>query len=126
MQLMNTFNKGIRFLLCFIDIFSKYAWVAPLKDKLGITIVNAFQRQLQTLMQILDTSKRKQSKIWVDQDSEFYNSSFKKWSDNNDIDMYSTHREVKSVVAERFIRTLINKIYKHMTPLYWCVRWYYW
>ena len=69
-------------------------------------------------MQILDTSKRKQSKIWVDQDSEFYNSSFKKWSDNNDIDMYSTHREVKSVVAERFIRTLINKIYKHMTPLY--------
>ena len=43
------FNKGIRFLLCFIDIFSKYAWVLPLKDKKGVTIVNAFQKILNDL-----------------------------------------------------------------------------
>ena len=56
MQLISKFNKGFRFLLCVIDIFSKYAWVVPLKDKKGVTIVNAFQK-------ILDDSKRKQNKI---------------------------------------------------------------
>ena len=56
MQLISKFNKGFRFLLCVIDIFSKYAWVAPLKDKKGVTIINAFQK-------ILDDSKRKPNKI---------------------------------------------------------------
>ena len=54
-------------------------------------------------------SKRKSNKIWVDQGSEFYNSSFKKWLDDKDIKMYSTHNEKKSVAAERFIRALKNK-----------------
>ena len=71
MQLISKFNKGFRFLLCAIDIFSEYAWVVPLKDKKGISIVNAFQK-------ILDKSGRKPNKIWVDKGSEFYNSSFKK------------------------------------------------
>ena len=71
MQLISKFNKGFRFLLCVIDIFSKYAWVVPLKDKKGISIVNAFQK-------ILKESDRKPNKIWVDKGSEFYNSSFKK------------------------------------------------
>ena len=71
MQLISKFNKGFRFLLCAIDIFSEYAWVVPLKDKKGISIVNAFQK-------ILDDSNRKPNKIWVDKGSEFYNSSFKK------------------------------------------------
>ena len=110
MQLISKFNKGIRFLLCFIDIFSKYAWVIPLKDKKGITITNAFQK-------ILKESNRKTNKIWVDKGSEFYNSSFKKWLKDNDIEMYSIHNEGKSVVAERFIRTLKNKIYKYMTSI---------
>ena len=65
MQLISKFNEGIKFLLCVIDIFSKYAWVVPLKDKKGVTIVNAFQK-------ILDDSKRKPNKIWVDKGSEFY------------------------------------------------------
>ena len=104
MQLISKFNKGFRFLLCVIDIFSKYAWVVPLKDKKGISVVNAFQK-------ILKQSNRKPSKIWVDKDTEFYNSSFKKWLQDNDIAMYSTHNEGKSVAAERFIRTLKNKIY---------------
>ena len=108
MQLISKYNEGIRYLLCAIELFSKYAWVVPLKDKKGTAIVNAFQK-------ILSNSKRKLNKIWVDQGSEFYNNVFKKWLKDNSIEMYSTHNEGKSVVAERFIRTLKNKIYKHMT-----------
>ena len=62
-------------------------------------------------------SKRKANKIWVDQGSEFYNNQFKKLLKNNDIEMYSTYNGGKSVVAERFIRTLKNKVYKHMTSV---------
>ena len=71
MQLISKFNKGFRFLLCVIDIFSKYAWVVLLKDKKAISIVNAFQK-------ILDKLECKPNKIWVDKESEFYNNSFKK------------------------------------------------
>ena len=70
MQLIRKFNRGFRFLLCVNDIFSKYASVVPLKDKKGVSIVDAFQK-------ILDKSGRKPNKIWVDKGSEFYNSSFK-------------------------------------------------
>ena len=86
MQSISKYNKGIRFLLCVIDIFSKYALVVPLRDKKGIAIVNAF-------CSVLNCSKRKPNKIWVDRGSEFYNSSFKKWLKDNDIKMYSTHNE---------------------------------
>ena len=110
MQLSSKYSKGIRFLLCVIDIFSKYAWVVPLKDKKGVSIATAFQS-------ILKQSNRKPNKIWVDKGSEFYNASFKKWLQDNDIVIYSTHNEGKSVVAERFIRTLKIKIYKHMTSI---------
>ena len=110
MQLISKFNKGFRFLLCVIDIFSKYAWVVPLKDKKGVSIVNAFQS-------ILKDSNRKPNKRWVDKGSEFYKSFFEKWLQDNDIVMYSTHNEGKSAVAERFIGTLKNKIYKHMTSI---------
>ena len=70
-QLISKFNKGFRFLLCIVDIFSKYASVVPLKVKKGVSIVNAFKK-------ILDDSKRKPNKIWVDKGGEFYNNSFKK------------------------------------------------
>ena len=110
MQLLSKYNKGIRFLLCVIDIFSKCAWVVPLKDKKGISIVKAFQS-------ILKQSNRKPNKIWVDKGSEFYNAYFKKWLRDNDVIMYSTHNEGKSVVAERFIRMLKSKIYKYMTSI---------
>ena len=65
----------------------------------------------------LKKSNRKPNKVWVDQGSEFYNNAFKKYLKNNDISMYSIHNEGKSVVAERFIRTLKNKIYKHKTAI---------
>ena len=110
MQLLSKFNKGIKYLLCVIELFSKYAFVVPLKDKKGISIVNTFQS-------ILNKSKRKPNKIWVDRDSEFYNASFKKWLQDNDIVMYSMNNEENSVVAERFIRTLKSKIYKYMTSI---------
>ena len=77
MQLISKFNKGYRFLLCVIDIFNKYAWVILLKDKKGVSIVNAFQK-------VLDNLERKPNQIWVDKGSEFYNSSFKKWLKDND------------------------------------------
>ena len=70
MQLLNKFNKWIRFLLCAIDIYSKYAWAIPLKDKKGIIITNAFQK-------FLDESNFKPNEIWVDKGSEFYNRSMK-------------------------------------------------
>ena len=111
MQLLSKCNKGIRFLLCVIDTFSKYAWVFPLKDKKGISIVKAFQIILK------QSNSRKPNKIWVDKGSEFYNDYFKKWLRDNDIVMYSTHNEGKSVVAERFIKTLKSKIYKYMTSI---------
>ena len=111
MQLISKHYKGIRYLLCVMDFLSKYAWVVPLKDKKGVSIINALQK-------ILDfSSKRKPSKIWVDQGSEFYNNVFKKWLKDNDISMYSTYNEGKSDVAQGFIRTLKSKIFKHMTVI---------
>ena len=80
MQLISKYNKGIRYLLCAIDLFSKYDFVVPLKGKKGVSIVNAFQS-------ILDSSKRKPNKIWFDQSSEFYNNVFKKWLKDNNIEM---------------------------------------
>ena len=88
MQLISKFNTGIRFLLCVIDIYSKYVWVLPLKDKKGITITNAFQKNFKE-------SNRKPNKIWVDKGSEFYNRSMKSWLEKNAIEMYSTHSEGK-------------------------------
>ena len=110
MQLISKLNKGFRFLSCVLNIFSKYAWVVPLKDKKGVSIVNAFQS-------ILKQFDRKPNKIWVDKGSEFYNNYFKNWLQDNDIVMYSTHSEGKSVAAERSIRTLKNKLYKYMTSI---------
>ena len=107
MQSLSRKNKGIKYLLCAIDLCSKYAFVIPLKDKKRISIVNAFNKIIK--------SNRKPNKIWVDQGSEFYNNVFKKWLSDNDTIMYSTYNEGKSVVAERFIRTLKNTLYKHMT-----------
>ena len=89
--------------------------------KKGISIVNAFKKII--------SGGRKPNKIWVDQGIEFYNNSFKDFLKINNIEIYSTYNEGKSVVAERFIRTLKNKVFKRMTAiskkcLFWCVRWY--
>ena len=110
MQSLSRKNKGIKYLLCAIDLYSKYAFVIPLENKKGISVTNGFNK-------IIKQCNRKPNKIWVDQGGEFYNNVFKKWLSDNDITMYSTYNEGKSVVAERFIRTLKTKLYKHMTAI---------
>ena len=101
MQSLRKYNKGIKYLLCVSDLRSKYAWAVPWKDKRGISVVNAFQK-------ILDSSNRKPNKIWIHQGGEFYNNFLKRFLKMNKIEMCSTYSEGKSVVAERFIRTLKN------------------
>ena len=88
----------------------KYPWVIPLKNKKGVIVVNIFES-------ILNDLKKKPNKIRVEKGSEFYKRSMKSWLQDNNIEMYSKHNEGKSVVAERFIRTLKNKIYKYMTSI---------
>ena len=90
-------------------MFSKYAWVVPLKDKRGISIVNSFQKII--------SKECKPNKIWVDQGGELYNNLFKRFLKIDNIEMYSTYNEEKSVVGEKFIRTLKNKIFRHMTTV---------
>ena len=65
MPSLSKYNKGIRYLLCAVDLFSKYAWVVPLKDKRRISIVNVFQKII--------SKERKPNKMWVEQSGEFYN-----------------------------------------------------
>ena len=98
MQSLSKYNKGIKYLLCAIDLFSKYAWVVPIKDKKGISIVNTFKKMI--------SEGHKPNKIWVDKRSKFYNQSFKDFLKISNIEMFSTYNEGKSVVAVRFIRTL--------------------
>ena len=81
-----------------INIYSKYAWVILLRDKKVITITNAIQ--------ILDESKHKPNKIWVNKGNKFQNRSMKLWLEKNDIEMYSMHTEGISVIVQRFIRAL--------------------
>ena len=80
MQSLSKCNKGIKYLLCAIDLFSKHAWVFPIKDKKGASIVNAFKK-------IISEGWRKPNKMWVDQGSEFYNQSFKGFLKMNKIEM---------------------------------------
>ena len=109
MQSLSKYNQGLKYLLCIIDLFSKYAWVFPLKDKRGITIINAVQKII--------SKRRKPNKIWVDQGGKLYNNLFKRFLKINNIEMYSTYKEVKPLIAERFIKTMKNKIFKHMTAV---------
>ena len=92
-------------LFCLVNIHG----LIPIKDKKDTSIVDAFKKII--------SKERKPSKIWVDMGSEFYNNTFKHFLKINNIEMYSTYNEGKSVVAERFIRTLENKIFKHMTTI---------
>ena len=108
-QSLSKYNKGIKYLLCAIDLFRKYACVVPIKDKKGVSIVNAFKKII--------SEGRKPNKIWVVQSSVFYINSLKYFLKISNIEMYSTFNNEKSVVTERFIRTLKNKIFKHLTAI---------
>ena len=87
-----------------IDVFTKYAWVKPLKDKKGKTVLNAF-------IKIVNESNRKLNKLWFDQGIEFDNKLLKEWLDKNDVFMYSARNEGKSVISEKLIKTSKTKTY---------------
>ena len=90
MQSLSKYNKGIKCLLCVIDLLSKYAWAVPLKDKRGTCIINAFQK--------IGSKGRKSNKIWVDQGGEFYSNLFKRFLKLNNIEMCSTYNEGTSML----------------------------
>ena len=107
MQKFAKLNKGYRYLLTCIDIFSKFAWVIPLKDKKGITIKSALQKIF---------NKRKCKFLWTDRGTEFYNKQVLDLLNENNIKLYSTNNsEIKSAVIERFNRTFKNMMYKKFT-----------
>ena len=106
MQAFSSFNKGFKYILTDIDVFSKYAWAVPIKDKSAASVTKAFENII---------SDRIPKKLWVDERKEFYNATFKKLLDKHKIDMYSTFNEGKAVVIERFNRTLKNIRWKYFT-----------
>ena len=110
MQSLSRYNKGFKYLLCAIDLFSKYAWVIPIKDKKGTSIVNAFKK-------IISEGQRKPNKIWVDQGGEFYNNTFKDFLKMNNIEMYSTFNKVSPLLLRGLLELQKNKIFKHMTTI---------
>ncbi|DAC81743.1 TPA_asm: integrase [Trichoplax MELD virus] len=108
MQEFAKYNSGYKYLLNVIDIFSKYAWSVPVKDKTGNSIAEAFDK-------IIKSSHRKPIKLWVDQGSEFYNRVVDKMLNDCNIERYSTYNEGKAVVIERFNRTLKERMWKHFS-----------
>ena len=101
MQAFSKFNRGIKYLLAVIDVFSKYGWLIPLKDKTGKSVASA----LKTIFK-----ERKPEKMWVDKGKELYNKDVKEL-----IELYSTENEEKSIVVERWIRTMKEKMWKYFT-----------
>ena len=106
MQPYSRWNRGYKYLLTVLDVFSKYAWVVPIKDKKGETITKAFK---------VIVGKRKPVYLWTDKGTEFYNSNFKEYLKENGITLYSTQNVEKSSVIERFNRTLKSKMFKQFT-----------
>ena len=109
MQLISTYKNEFRFLSCVIYIFSKYAKIVPLKYKKGIIISKSFQI-------ILDECNRKPNEIGVDKGGDFYNRSMKSWLQNNDVEIFLTHNEGKSVVLKDS-QKIKNNVYKYMTSI---------
>ena len=97
-------NDGVKYLLCVIDLFSRYCWVAPLKGKSGESVFGAFTK-------IFTSSGRKPEKLWVDKGTEFYNKRVKSLG----VELYSTKNEKKSCVVERWNRTMKEKMYKYFS-----------
>ena len=100
-------NNGVRYLLMVIDIFSKFGWIEPLKNKKGETVVKAFKNILKT--------GRKPQNLWTDNGVEFYNKDFKKLLEEEGINLYSTQNEEKSSIVERWNRTIKNRLWKYFT-----------
>ena len=107
MQQFSKWNKGYKYLLMVIDVFSKFGWIVPLKNKAGETVAAAFKNIL--------NGGRIPKLIWTDKGKEFYNKNMKKLLDLHKITLYSTENEEKSSVVERWNRTIKNKMWKRFT-----------
>ena len=107
MQKLSRDNKGYKYLITVIDVFSKYGWIQPIKNKTGTEVEGAFKN--------IFAEGRVPEKLWVDKGKEFYNQHVKKLLNKMNIEMYSTENEEKSSVVERWNRTMKNKMYKYFT-----------
>ena len=107
MQSLQKFNDGYRYLLVCIDVFSKYSWMVPLKNKTGPSLVKAFK--------VILSSGRKPEKIMMDQETEFLNRHFRVLMKEEDIELYNTYNETKASIVERLIRTLKTKMWRYFT-----------
>ena len=112
MQKFNKWNKGIKYLLMVIDVFSKYGWIKPLKDK-----------KTETVSEMFKSSKRLPKMLWTDKGSEFISKYFKEFSKTKGIKLYHTENEEKSSVDERGNKTMKNRMWKMFTvnndTVYW-------
>jgi len=108
MQEWSKSNKGFRYMLNVFDVFSRYAWSVPIKDKTGQTTLDVFK-------QILKEFGRKPKYIWVDEGKEFYNKLMNEWLKEKNIIRYSTHGEHKSAVVEKFNGILKANMWKRFT-----------
>jgi hypothetical protein len=105
---LQKYNDGYKFILTCIDIFSKYAWAVPLKNKSATTVCDAFES-------VLKSSNRKPFRVQTDKGTEFLNKDFQKLLKKNDIHFFTTNTETKCCVVERFNRTLKEKMFKYFT-----------
>ena len=108
LQGLARWNKGTRYTLTVVDVLSKYAWVEPLKNETGVAVAHAMQT-------ILKRAGRKPQKLQTDAGKEFYNRTFKALMKTHGIHHFSTHGDTKAAVAERFNRTLKEKLYRYLT-----------
>ena len=99
-------NKGFKYLLTVIDVFSKYGWIVPLKTKTGAEVTAAFKKLFKEAVP---------AKLWTDAGKEFWNSNMKKLLEENDVKLYKTHNELKSCVVERWNKTIKTDMWKYFT-----------
>ena len=104
---LSKYNKNYKFIITIIDNHTKYAWAIPLKDKSGKSTTTA-------LKNLIEKAKRKPDKIWSDRGKEFYNTTFLHYLKEQNIQIYSTHSDLKAVFVERFNRTLLDLIKEPM------------
>ena len=116
MQKFSEWNKGVKYLLMVIDLFSKYGWIKPLRDKRSETVSKAFD-------EMFETSKRKPKILWSDKGSEFISKHFKEFLKKKDIKLYHTENQEKSNVVERWNKTIKDKMWKMFSAnnntVYW-------
>ena len=116
MQKYSKWNKGIKYLLMVIDVFSKYGWVKPLKAKKTESVSSAFDL-------IFKKSKRQPEKLWTVKGSEFIRKHFKEFLKKNNVELYHTENEEKSSVVERWNKTMKNEMWKMFSAnnntVYW-------